>query len=62
MPEFVGRFVTVFKCTTCGEMIPLGEGAMDRADTHEREATQIDPDFRDHFVEFVQVESSVSHA
>lgn len=51
------RFETKLKCTTCNEEISLGPGAMDRADEHERNATQIDPEFRDHWVQFVQVEA-----
>lgn len=51
---------TILVCTTCGEVIELGPRAMDRADKHEREATLTDPDFRDHWVQFEQVEEKAS--
>lgn len=46
----------VLKCETCGEEFPYGPGVMERADAHERNATQIDPEFRDHFVSEIQIE------
>lgn len=46
---------TILKCEVCKEEIPLGEGAMDRADNHEYKATMLDPESRDHLVSFIQV-------
>lgn len=42
---------TVLRCLACGAEFPWGEGAMERADAHERDATQADPEFRDHWVQ-----------
>ena len=48
-------FREVLKCETCGKEISWGDGAMEQAEAHERDATMIDPEFRVHWVQLTQI-------